>query len=64
MKVRDVFRVLRDDGWYVARTQGDHRVLKHANKPGIVVLPGHPSDELAPGTLKSIWQQAQLEEWR
>jgi predicted RNA binding protein YcfA (HicA-like mRNA interferase family) len=64
MKVRDVFRRLQDDGWFVARTRGDHRVLKHPSKPGIVVLPGHPSDEMAPGTLKSVWQQAQLEDRR
>jgi len=54
-------RILSDDGWYVARVRGSHRVLKHGAKPGIVVVPGHPSDELAPGTLKSIVDQARLE---
>jgi predicted RNA binding protein YcfA (HicA-like mRNA interferase family) len=29
---------------------------------GIVVVPGSFSDEVAVGTLKSIWKQAQLEE--
>ena len=41
---------------------GSHRVFKHPTKPGIVVVPGHFSDEVAPGTLKSIWKQAQLED--
>jgi len=54
-------RILREDGWYVARTKGSHRVMKHHSKPGIVVLPGHLSDELAPGTLKSVREQANLE---
>jgi predicted RNA binding protein YcfA (HicA-like mRNA interferase family) len=62
MKVRDVMGRLKADGWYVDRTRGDHRVLKHARKPGIVVLAGHPSDDIAIGTLKAIWQQAQLED--
>lgn len=61
MKIRDVLGVLHEDGWYVARTRGSHRVLKHSKKPGIVVVPGHPSDDVAPGTLRSIREQAGLE---
>jgi predicted RNA binding protein YcfA (HicA-like mRNA interferase family) len=61
MKVRDAMKILSDDGWLVVRVTGSHRVLRHATKPGIVVVPGHPFDELAPGTLKSIRDQARLE---
>ena len=61
MKVRDAMRMLSDDGWFIVRVSGSHRVLKHASKSGIVVVPGHPYDELAPGTLKSIRDQARLE---
>lgn len=61
MKVRDVLRVLNNDGWREVRRKGSHRVLRHDCKTGIVVVPGHPSDEVAPGTLKSIRDQAQLE---
>ncbi len=25
MKIRDVLRILRDDGWYLNRTRGSHR---------------------------------------
>ncbi|MDO8750309.1 MAG: type II toxin-antitoxin system HicA family toxin [Dehalococcoidia bacterium] len=64
MLIRDVLRRLREDGWYVARTQGSHRVLKHPSKKGIVVVAGHPSKDVAPGTLKSIWKQAELEDER
>ncbi|MEH2399085.1 type II toxin-antitoxin system HicA family toxin [Nostoc sp.] len=42
---------LEADGWYLARTKGSHRQFKH---------PGKLSDDLAPGTLSSIWRQAQL----
>jgi predicted RNA binding protein YcfA (HicA-like mRNA interferase family) len=61
MKVREVLSRLRNDGWYEARTRGSHRVLKHPSKPGIVVLSGQLGKDVAPGTLKNIWKQAQLE---
>ncbi len=64
MKVRDVLKRLKEDGWYVARQRGSHRILKHPVKKGIVVVAGHPSKDLAPGTLKSIWKQAELEDER
>jgi len=53
-------RLLRDDGWYIARWHGSHRILKHAVKPNHVTVPGHESKDLAPGTLKSIFRQAGL----
>ncbi len=60
MKVRDVIRLLEDDGWYLVVTKGSHRQYKHQVKPGRVTIAGHPSDELAPGTLNSVLKQAQL----
>ncbi|WP_254173582.1 type II toxin-antitoxin system HicA family toxin [Planktothrix pseudagardhii] len=62
MKVREVLKRLEADGWYEARMRGSHRVLKHPEKSGIVVVLGNFSDEVAIGTLKSIWKQAQLED--
>ena len=61
MKVRDVLDRLKDDGWWVVRTRSSHLVLKHPVKAGTVVVAGHPSKDLATGTLKSIWQEAELE---
>jgi predicted RNA binding protein YcfA (HicA-like mRNA interferase family) len=60
MKIREVLRLLTDDGWYLARTRGSHQQFKHAAKPGLVTVAGHPGDELAPGTLNSILKQAGL----
>jgi len=48
----------------VACQRGSHRILKHSLKKGIVVVAGHPSKDLAPGTLKSVWKQAELEDER
>jgi predicted RNA binding protein YcfA (HicA-like mRNA interferase family) len=60
VKVRDVLKLLEDDGWYLVRTRGSHRQYKHPTKTGLVTLPGKPGDDLAPGTLNSILKQAQL----
>jgi predicted RNA binding protein YcfA (HicA-like mRNA interferase family) len=60
MKVRDLLRLIEGDGWYLVRTRGSHRQYKHPGKPGLVTVPGHPSDEVAPGTLNSILKQAGL----
>ena len=50
--------MLQEDGWYLHATRGSHRQFKHASKPGRVTVPGKPSDDLAPGTLNSIYKQA------
>jgi predicted RNA binding protein YcfA (HicA-like mRNA interferase family) len=60
MKVRDAIKLIEKDGWSLARTQGSHRQYKHPVKSGLVTIPGKLSDDLAPGTLKSILKQAQL----
>jgi len=60
MKVRDAIRMIEAEGWYLVRTKGSHRQFKHPNKSGLVTVPGHLSDDLAPGTLNSILKQAGL----
>jgi predicted RNA binding protein YcfA (HicA-like mRNA interferase family) len=58
MKVRDVLRMLQDDGWREVAVRGSHRQFKHPTKPGRVTVSGKPSDDIAPGTLNSIFKQA------
>ena len=60
MKVRDVLRVLREDGWYFVVARGSHRQYKHRTKPGRVTVPDCGNDDLAPGTLISTLKQAGL----
>jgi predicted RNA binding protein YcfA (HicA-like mRNA interferase family) len=60
MKVRDAIKLIEKDGWRLKRTRGDHRVYTHPQKNGIVVVPGHPGSDLAPGTLSSILKTAGL----
>jgi len=36
------------DGWFEVGTRGSHRQFKHAEKIGLVTVPGKSSDDLAP----------------
>jgi predicted RNA binding protein YcfA (HicA-like mRNA interferase family) len=60
MKVRDVLSLLAEDGWVQVDQEGSHRQFKHPTKRGKVTVPGHPGDDLAPGTLRNILRQAGL----
>ncbi len=55
MKVRAVIKLVES-----VRTRGSHRQYKHSVKTGLVTIPGHLNDDLAPGTLNSILKQAGL----
>ena len=61
MKIRDVVKMLEDDGWSVVRQRGSHRQFKHATKPGLVTVAGKPGDDVASGTLNSILKQVWIE---
>jgi predicted RNA binding protein YcfA (HicA-like mRNA interferase family) len=60
VKVRKVIQMLEDDGWHLVAMRGSHRQFKHPTKAGRVTVAGKPSDDLAPGTLNSIFKQAQI----
>jgi predicted RNA binding protein YcfA (HicA-like mRNA interferase family) len=64
MKVREILKLLEEDGWYLARTKGSHRQFKHSSKPGTVTVAGKSSIDVPPGTLSSILKQAGLKKGR
>lgn len=53
MKVRDVTKLIQDDGWYPVRTRGSHRHFKHPRKLGLVSVAGHPSVDVPRGTFNN-----------
>jgi predicted RNA binding protein YcfA (HicA-like mRNA interferase family) len=61
MKVRDVIRLIEKDGWVKIAQKGSHRQFRHPVKRGKVTVPGKMSEDLPPGTLKSILRQAGLD---
>jgi len=60
VKVREVIKLIEGDGWYPARTKGDHRQYKHPVKKGLVTISGKLSHDITKGTLNSILKQAGL----
>lgn len=62
MKVKELIKLLESDGWYWVRTKGSHRQFKHSVKLGTVTVPGNLSKDLAIGTLRSVFKQAQITE--
>ena len=60
MKVKDIIKLLEKEGWFMVAQRGSHRQYKHRIKKGRVTIAGKPSDDLAKGTLASIFRQAQI----
>lgn len=57
-KVKEVIKMLEEDGWFLYATKGDHRQFKHPTKSGKVTIPGKLSDTFEQGILNSIFKQA------
>lgn len=57
-KVRDILKLLKEDGWTMKRMRGDHRQFGHKEKREMVTVNGKPSDDLSQELLNSIWKQA------
>ncbi|CAN5252176.1 type II toxin-antitoxin system HicA family toxin [soil metagenome] len=60
MKVKEIIKLIEQDGWFLKRTKGSHHQYKHETKSGTVTIAGHPKDDLHPKTENSILKQAGL----
>ena len=60
MKVRDVIRLLEQNGWVEMRSKGSHRHFKHPKEAAVITVPGNQGKELATGTLNAILKKAGL----
>ncbi|HET8636809.1 MAG TPA: type II toxin-antitoxin system HicA family toxin [Acidobacteriaceae bacterium] len=56
-----MIKLIEADGWRFHSQKGSHRQFTHPTKKGRVTIPGHPNDDVAIETLKSIYKQAQIE---
>lgn len=59
MTVRDIEKLLTNDGWFFVKQVGSHKHFKHPTKQGKVTIPMHKGD-IDKGTVKSILNQAGL----
>jgi predicted RNA binding protein YcfA (HicA-like mRNA interferase family) len=60
MKVRDVLRMIEQDGWRFRSQKASHRQYVHPVKPGRVTVPGKPGVDLSGDILSSIFRQAEI----
>lgn len=54
---RRLIRMLKDDGWELVATRGDHHQFKHPVKKDRVTVP-HPNKDIPASTVRSIYKQA------
>jgi predicted RNA binding protein YcfA (HicA-like mRNA interferase family) len=62
MKVKDIVKLIEQDGWFQVAQRGSHRQFKHSTKSGRVTIAGKSSNDIPQGTLNSILKQAGLKE--
>ena len=49
-KVREIIRLIEEDGWRLHSQKGSHRQYVHPSKPGRVTIAGKPSHDMHPKT--------------
>ena len=61
-KVREILKMLLEDGWVEVKQTGSHKQFKHSAKRGKVTVPvgGSLNDDLDTKTERSILKQAGL----
>lgn len=59
MTAKELFKILKQDGWYEYDIRGSHYQFKHSYKKGKITIPYHHGD-IPKGTLNSILKQAGL----
>lgn len=57
-KVKEILRMLKEDGWEVITQRGSHRQLKHKTKKGKVTINKKPNEVLSQEVLNNIFKQA------
>ena len=56
---REVIKILKKNGWTLARIEGSHHHFIHPDKLGLVTVK-HPDKDIPIATLKSIERQSGL----
>ncbi len=55
MKVKQIIKLLEQDGWYLVAQKRSHKQYKHPKKSGRVTVPDHGKNiDLAKGTENSV----------
>ncbi|MFB3882034.1 MAG: type II toxin-antitoxin system HicA family toxin [Armatimonadota bacterium] len=62
MKVRELLRLLEQNGWRLARFEGSHRQLTHPSRPGVLTVAGNLGRDVPPGILRAVLKAAGIRE--
>ncbi len=60
MKYSELFRLLKQDGWYEIRQSGSHVIMNHPEKKMQISVPFHSGKEVKKGLLSGILKQAEI----
>ena len=60
VKYNELFRLLKQNGWYEVKQSGSHITLQHTDRNEQLFVPFHGSKEVKKGLLKSILKQANI----
>ena len=60
MKVRELIKLIEEDGWKQVRKKGSHRQFRHSTKHGTITVAGKPGADVPTGTLAAILKPAHL----
>jgi len=61
VKIRDVIRMLEQDGWVLVRTRGSHRQYKHPVKLGFGNGPGKARRRPRPWNIEQYFETSRVE---
>ena len=60
MNLKDIIRLIEDDGWVQVTQQGSHRQDKYPTKTGKVTVNGKPSDDLTKFLENSVFETSRF----
>jgi mRNA interferase HicA len=60
VKYKELFKLLKKDGWLEIRQKGSHVIMQHPTKPEQLTVPNHSGKEVKKGLLTAILKQAQI----
>lgn len=58
VKYTELFRLLKQHGWYEIRKRGSHVIMQHKEKEKQLSVPFHGAKEVKKGMLQAILKQA------
>lgn len=58
MKYCELFKILKQDGWFEIRQTGSHVIMKHPIKQEQLTVPNHGSKEVKKGLCSALLKQA------